>query len=257
VGGTDQIRTFHRIEKIPRPANPEKIFALIPEYPYLAKLVNSIEREIDTKRIIFVLLAIALAATFLFPGAVFGRRLTEIGLKAGLNIADYKGVWRDTDFKMGFCGGAFIIFSINEMLAVQPEFLFSMKGANLGEIVRTDEFGNIIETSSIREVLSYLEIPVLGKLSVLRQSRVRPNLFAGPYFALKLSGKHKVGSQETDMEYLKDTDYGLVVGGGVDFELGQGELTVDARYTLGLAKIYDSGIDVKNRVISVMLGYSF
>jgi hypothetical protein len=59
------------------------------------------------------------------------------------------------------------------------------------------------------------------------------------------------------MENLKDTDYGLVFGGGVDFELGPGELTVDARYTLGLAKIYDSGIDVNNRVISVMLGYSF
>ena len=209
------------------------------------------------KRTIFVLLAVALAATFLFPGAVFGGRLTEIGLKAGLNIADYKGDWRDTDSKMGFCGGAFITCNINEMFAVQTEFLFTMKGANLGEIVRTDEFGNIIETSSIRDVLNYLEIPVLGKLSVLPQGRVRPNLFAGPFFALKLSGKHKVGSQETDMENLKDTDYGLVFGGGVDFELGQGELTVDARYTLGLAKIYDSGIDVKNRVISVMLGYSF
>lgn len=209
------------------------------------------------KRTIFLSLGIALAATFLFPGAVFGGRLTEIGLKAGLNIADYKSDWRDTDSKMGFCGGAFITLSINEMFAVQTEFLFTMKGANLGEVVRTDEFGNIIETSSIREVLNYLEIPVLGKLCVLPQSRVRPNLFAGPFFALKLSGKHKVGSQETDMEHLKDTDYGLVVGGGVDFELGQGELTVDARYALGLAKIYDSDIDVKNRVISVMLGYSF
>lgn len=209
------------------------------------------------KRTIFVLFAIALAATFLFPGAVFGGRLTEIGLKAGLNIADYRGDRPDTDSKMGFCGGAFITCGINEMLAVQTEFLFSMKGAKLGEKVRTDEFGNIIETSSIREVLSYLEIPVLGKLSILPQSRVRPNLFAGPSFALKLSGKHKVGSQETDMESLKDTDYGLVFGGGVDFEFGQGEFTVDARYALGLAKIYDSGIEVKNRVISVMLGYSF
>jgi len=209
------------------------------------------------KRIIFVLLTIALAATFLFPGAVFGRRLTEIGLKAGLNIADYKGGWPDTGSKMGFCGGAFITCSINEMFAVQTEFLFSMKGANLGEIVRTDEFGIMIETSTIREVLNYLEIPVLGKLSLLPQNRVKPNLFAGPSFALKLSGKHKVGSQETNMENLKDTDYGLVFGGGVDFELGPGGLTVDARYNLGLTKIYDSGIDVKNRVISVMLGYSF
>lgn len=237
--------------------NPEKRFALIPECPFPAKLVKLIERETDMKRTIFVLLAIALASTFLFPGAVFGGRLTEIGLKAGLNVADYSGDRPDTDSKMGFCGGAFITCSINEMFAVQTEFLFSMKGAKLGEKVRTDEYGNIIETSSIRDVLNYLEIPVLGKLSVLPQGRVRPNLFAGPFFALKLTGKHKVGSQETDLENLKDTDYGLVVGGGADFEFGQGQLTVDARYTLGLAKIYDSPIDEKNRVISVMLGYSF
>ncbi|UCB52659.1 MAG: PorT family protein [Candidatus Zixiibacteriota bacterium] len=209
------------------------------------------------KRTLFVLLAVALAATFLFPGAVFGRRLTEIGLKAGLNIADYRGDLPYTDSKMGFCGGPFITCSINEMLAVQTEFLFSMKGAKLGERVRADEYGNIIETSSIRDVINYLEIPVLGKLSVLPQGRVRPNLFAGPFFALKLTGKHKLGSQETDLENLKDTDYGLVFGGGVDFELGQGELTADARYNLGLAKIFDSPMDVRNRVISVMLGYSF
>ncbi|MGB2981610.1 MAG: hypothetical protein WBC77_10225, partial [Candidatus Zixiibacteriota bacterium] len=115
------------------PANPKKRFALIPKYPYLVGLVDFVERETDVKRTIFVLLAVALAATFLFPGAVFGGRLTEIGLKAGLNIADYKGDWRDTDSKMGFCGGAFITCNINEMFAVQTEFLFTMKGANLGE----------------------------------------------------------------------------------------------------------------------------
>jgi hypothetical protein len=209
------------------------------------------------KRIIFALLAIALAAAFLFPVAVFGTRLPKIGMKAGLNIADYEGGWRDTDSKMGFCGGAFITCSINEMFAVQTEFLFSMKGAILGEIARRDEFGNIVETFTISEVLNYLEIPVLGKLSVLPRSRVKPNLFAGPYYALKLSGKHKIGSYETNIEYLKDGDYGLVFGGGVDFELGEGELTVDTRYTLGLSQIFGSSIDSRNRVISVMLGYSF
>jgi hypothetical protein len=255
VGGADQNRNSG-LEKRPDQLKPGKYWSYS-GIPLPTNLWTLLNRAIDTKRIIFVLLAIAFSATFLFPGTVLGRRLTEIGVKAGLNIADYKDGWRDTDSKMGFCGGAFIIFSINEMLAVQSEFLFSMKGAKLGENVRTDEFGNIIATSSIREVLNYLEIPVLGKLYVLPQSRVRPNLFAGPYFALKLSGKHRVGSQETDIEDLKDTDYGLVLGGGVDFELGQGQLTVDARYTLGLAKIYDSGADIKNRVISVMLGYSF
>jgi serine/threonine-protein kinase len=54
---------------------------------------------------------------------------------------------------------------------------------------------------------------------------------------------------------VKIMDFGLIFGAGVEF----GKITVDARYNLGLTTIDDSEeeADVKNSVISIMVGYSF
>ena len=70
-------------------------------------------------------------------------------------------------------------------------------------------------------------------------------------------GIYGMDPPEGDLRGLKDADYGAVFGGGIDVALDPGKLVFDARYTIGLARIYDVGTDVKNRVISLMLGYSF
>ncbi|GAF67290.1 unnamed protein product, partial [marine sediment metagenome] len=109
--------------------------------------------------------------------------------------------------------------------------------------------------------VNYVEIPVLVKLSIASQGSVVPSLFVGPYVAIKLSSKAKIefggGSEEEEWgEDIKTTDFGVVVGGGVDFALGSSKITVDARYTLGLTTMFDDD-DVKNGVISFMVGGSF
>jgi hypothetical protein len=93
----------------------------------------------------------------------------------------------------------------------------------------------------------------------------KPFLFAGPVLALKLSGKGKfeygAESDEEDIEDMKSTDFGLVIGAGVDFGLGvpgTGKMTLDVRYSLGLSTISDfEGEDIKNGVFSLMVGFSF
>jgi hypothetical protein len=151
--------------------------------------------------------------------------------------------------KLGFCIGGFITFGISEMFAIQPEVLYSMKGSKAEGIVLAESF-------KVEFNLSYLEIPVLLKVRIPTRGTVRPSIFAGPYLAIKLSGKSKIEyageSEEEDLEDLKDTDIGLVLGAGIDF----GKLTVDLRYNLGITKIPEED-DVKNKVISLMIGYSF
>jgi hypothetical protein len=58
-------------------------------------------------------------------------------------------------------------------------------------------------------------------------------------------------------EYYKGTDFGVVLGGGLDFLLKKGKIVLDGRYALGLTTISELHLDEKNRVISFMLGYSF
>jgi len=177
------------------------------------------------------------------------------GLKAGFNLSNYYGDNVDAIFdeywdpNLGFCGGVFVNFSINDIFAIQPEALFTMKGAQ----EEHDDWSQKINAN-------YLEIPLLAKLS-MRSKIARPNLFLGPAFAIKLSSERVYDSGESDeIDYFKDTDFGLVFGGGVDFDTGQGKIVLEARYTLGLVQLKeedDSVYDIKNSIISFMAGYSF
>jgi len=210
----------------------------------------------------------AVAFMLLLPNLSLAYELTG-GLKIGGNSANIYGedveeFEKELDWewksKIAFCLGGFITYNINEVLAIQPEVLFTQKGAKIKEEI----FG---ETLNVWMNLSYLEIPVFAKLLIPTKSSVKPNLFAGPYFAIKLSGKAKAEyageSEEEDIEDIKGTDYGLVIGAGVDFGIGgpgMGKITVDLRYSLGLTTISsyeEEKEDIKNKVILLMVGYSF
>ena len=172
------------------------------------------------------------------------RRLTA-GLKAGLCISRFRGnYWDDLEPKIGFCGGGFITGNINSILAIQPEVLFVMKGAE--------------EPDDYEIKLNYLEIPVLIKLS-MSGGVVAPKLFLGPAFAMNLNSNEVYeDGYEEEIDYLTDIDFGLVIGAGIDFDTGYGKIVIEARYTLGLVTIKDEeGYDIENDVISFMAGYSF
>jgi hypothetical protein len=162
--------------------------------------------------------------------------------------------------RIGFSVGGFITFNIAEMFAIQSEVLYTMKGVRWeGEI-------NGATPLKVWIKLDYLEIPVLVKIMPGTQGSVKPYLFAGPAVAIKVSSKVKAefegeSEEEPIEEGLKGTDFGLVIGGGLDFGLGApgtGNLSVDIRYSLGLSTISDfEGEDIKNGAFSLMVGYSF
>ncbi len=179
------------------------------------------------------------------------------GLKAGMNIAnvhgdDVEGIGYES--KMGFCAGGFITFKVANIVAIQPEVLYTQKGTKWEEWY--------MGTWSLN--LNYLEIPVLFKVIMPVQGMIKPHLFVGPYFAYNLTAKWKpeYNGQSDGVNLdavVKDTDFGAVFGGGIDFSLPAGKIVFDARYSLGLTTTYEEGldVDVKNSVFSFMLGYAF
>lgn len=59
---------------------------------------------------------------------------------------------------------------------------------------------------------------------------------------------------------VKSTDFGAVLGAGLEYGLGTTAILVDGRLGLGLTSIADSegfDFDVKNRVFSLLIGVSF
>lgn len=89
------------------------------------------------------------------------------------------------------------------------------------------------------------------------QGSIAPSIFAGPAVGFLLSAS--IEGQDVK-DGFTTADFGLVFGGGVDIGTDdRGKLTVDARYTLGLANVLDNSTDysLKNGAFMLMVGYLF
>ena len=226
------------------------------------------------KKVRIIVIAILL---LIFSTAVFAQKITAKGIKAGLNIATITGDDAENlDSKMGFVFGGFLSFESNETFSFQPEILFTRKGAK-SENEYIDDDDRDYEEYEKEEVswnLNYLEIPLLAKLKIPTKGKIKPNLFFGPALSFCFSAKWHVdweykeyedgilvyeekGSYNGDINAMNDVDIGIVFGAGIDI----GMITVDARYTIGLAPIFDEeemegSAKANNSVFSIMLGYT-
>jgi hypothetical protein len=165
----------------------------------------------------------------------------RFGLKAGANVANVNGNFADSlsDWKstVGFCGGIFIELNFGQVLTIQPEVLYTVKGADTGE-------GKL--------KFDYLEIPILLKIRIPTGS-IHPFVFAGPAFGFKL----KALIEGVEISDMPKSDYSAVMGGGL--QLGH-SIHIDVRYTMGLQKLAIPDletIDLKNGVLSATLGLAF
>jgi len=189
--------------------------------------------------------------TLLFVSSVTGQavdaRVVTFGAKVGTNLTKNYGLENSiAKYKLGFAFGGFVSYGLVSQFAIEPEVLFTMKGWELEDISKVK--------------LNYVEIPVLLKFYVPSQSNIKPNLFVGPALGMLLSAR----VDDDDIKYLfNTTDFGVVLGGGIDFTAGRGKLTLEARSTIGLTTIesddeYWAGKSVsKNIAFTVMLGYTF
>jgi hypothetical protein len=180
------------------------------------------------------------------------------GLKAGINFSNFGGDDAGTwDSRTGFSFGGFLVSSFSDMFYIQPELLFTPKGAST---TSTFELGDRV-TRTLK--FSYLEIPILGKLVIpLRDSNFQPMVYAGPYMAFKVSSKLHIESDNSETEEIsyddaRTTDFGLVFGGGVGFPVRENIIGLEVRYNLGLTSFDDSddNFSIKHNVVMVMLSF--
>ncbi len=170
-----------------------------------------------------------------------------IGIKGGVNFANIGGADARTDSKSltGFAAGGYLEISLPVLFTIQPEVLYSMKGF-------------AVERQYDKHTIhfNYLEIPVLVKYS-FPVPVVKPSLYAGPAMGILLSAKEEdefggLPTVETDFtDNTTSVDWGLVLGASANIAV----ITVDIRYTLGLATV-EKNIPAKvyNRVWSIMVG---
>ena len=200
----------------------------------------------------------------------------EFGLTGGVNLATINGEpieGSTVKMKPGFNVGMLANIGINKIFSIQPEFLFTVKGAdmnNKAEFVETDDVGDAIVMKvekNISAKLNYLELPILAKLQLSNGL----NFYGGPYLSYLISAKI-TGSMslqidgmpifqktfsETSTEGLNPVDGGFVVGAGYKLKNGLG---FSVRYTKGLRNLLsEKATDsvTSNAVVAVNINYTF
>ena len=194
-------------------------------------------------------LIIALALVALMSSTVFAEGLS-LGFKGGLNLANWTGDDIDENkIKLCFGGGVFMNYPLTESISLQPELLFMMKGTKADD-----------DDIDAGYRMTYIDIPILAKFAVPTEGAFTPCFFAGPFIALNLSAEMYMEDEDMDIkDDIKSTDFGLMFGGGFDYAMGEGYLTFDARYALGLTDFVDveEDVNIKNTGIMFMVGYGF
>jgi hypothetical protein len=185
----------------------------------------------------------------------------KFGIKGGVNLTNLyvDDDVSDENMKVGFNAGFFAKLPVTRGFSIQPELLYSSKGAK----ETYDNF--ILGEGEYRFNLNYIELPVLAVFNLAKNF----NLHVGPYVSYLAGVNIKDLNKdegtidevaELDADNFNRFDYGVAGGLGIDIS----NFTIGARYNYGLKEIGKSGSvsgellkDSKNSAISLYIGIGF
>jgi len=182
----------------------------------------------------------------------------KYGVKGGFNGSTFSGAdSKGSEYKAGFAAGAFLNFGISDNFSVQPEFLYSQKGASVDNFLGSN--------NTLKQTLGYLDIPIMFRYNIGEDGK---GFFveAGPQGSFVLhqrtfeedgGGKEISGSRETSTDGLNKAVIGYV--GGLGYQITSG-LQLGLRYTGDFSQIYkqeNGAPNVHNSVFQFQVGYAF
>ncbi len=200
---------------------------------------------------------LALVLSFGMAGTATAQQ-SEFGVIGGLNFSSMSlsGTALDSPKRRtGFVGGGFVTIRIGDILAVQPEVLFSMKG------IEADNPNQSFTAGRLQLKTDYVQVPLLVKAFIpVGSADLRPHVFAGPAIEWLVNcriGEDAIGGTRGcgTSPAIKGSDTSVILGGGVDVIRN---FTFQVRYELGMTDILqDAASSAKHRTLSAVLGYLF
>ncbi|MBA3260386.1 MAG: PorT family protein [Gemmatimonadales bacterium] len=183
---------------------------------------------------------------------------TGVGAQVGYSRTDLAGANAELITpRQGALTGVYLYAPLTRLLSLRPELLFALKG---GRTTTDDGLDIDIE-------LAYLEFPLLARVTV-PGGRFRPVFFGGPAPALQIGCDFqfilpdqperpvRVTCGDDPVTIVRELDWGIVGGAGIEGRWPQAALSLEARYTAGLRSVFDD-VEIRNRAVSVLLGITF
>jgi hypothetical protein len=205
------------------------------------------------KKAVVVSLALACLAI------VASRDLSaEVGVKIGGSFAKFNWTTPEpADIVWGYlpfvAGGLFASVNLGA-LAIEPELLVVRAGARYAS-----------EGDGLEFLFTYIQAPVLLKLSASPRGSVNPFLAVGGYgaFLYRAQGVLVLGTERTTADLIDDykrSDFGVVASAGLGFRLRGVVISIEGRYNLGLVNIIkdpSAGESLRNRSLMALVGIGF
>jgi hypothetical protein len=166
----------------------------------------------------------------------------RFGVRVGANYSGFAGDDAENlDRMFGFHAGVTSQFALtsDNFLALQPEVLFSKKGAES-------------EDDNYKVKLSYIDVPVLARINA------GPIYFeGGPQVSFRIGGDIEVGGTNVvdDLDMFKRTSFGYAAGVGLaSAPLGLG---IGVRYNGDISKLVDEdgASDFRNDLFMLTISY--
>jgi len=203
------------------------------------------------KNILFTVILCAL----IIAGTTVSYGQFRFGAVAGVNSAtqsELGNIWNNEGMCCNLNAGLLSKYQFTDGLALKAGALFSQKGRSFDfqengvETDRTDKF-------------SYLEVPVKVEFSTaLGRSKQRMFAAAGPYAAFLLDSKKETGDTSTSLDsQTKGTDFGIAFEIGYELPVAKHALQFSLNYDMGLTEIADYDTDLRNKSLSLNIGWLF
>lgn len=185
------------------------------------------------------------------------RSKFTFGIRAGANLAniyDTKAEELSFDSKLGFAGGVFATIPLGNLLAIQPEVLFSQKGFRSS--------GNIFGVpTEYTRTSNFIDIPIL--LTVRPTSWL--SIVAGPEFNFMLSQNDKFTmgtfTSEQEKQFENDNIRKNILGIHVGLDINIRQFVISPRAAIDFQDNKGDGTSTdpryKNAVFQLTLGYRF
>lgn len=173
-------------------------------------------------------LTLFLTASFGMLHAQDNNVNTEFGVKGGFNMSNlYQSEADDNNVLYGFNAGVYATLPISDFIAIQPEILFTTKGAEL-------DYNNALVSGNSKFKLNYIEVPLLVRVNITKNFNVHAGGYASYLVSSKVTGDGDFNfDQEVDTDDLNKFDAGLAAGVGVDFN----PISIGLRYNYGLTTV--------------------
>jgi hypothetical protein len=190
------------------------------------------------------ILSLVTGFIFLLSATAQAQVLPKFGVKAGLNYSTFNNA-DGAEYKAGFLGGVYANINIPASpMAIQPEILYAQYGAN-------------DENSDAKFSVDYIQIPVLAKFGFGAPGvNIKPEVFFGPYAGFSINSEIEDSGIGVDAdEFFKNSDFGVVVGAGLQVS----KLNFELRYTAGLTDVFEDAYadGEKNGAFALAVGINF